>query len=149
MSATTLAGPPTSLTLQPSATTITAGNSINLSVKAVDVNGKPCNGVNVEVTSSTGQSWSVPITNGVGTVPGSIALTKPGLVTFEATYGAFVFTADTITVQAASQSNTIWSGYAASPGSGVTAVGATWVAAQSHRLQRRSGRRVGRHRWLR
>ncbi len=127
VSATTLAGAPATLKLQPSSTTITAGGSVGLTVTALDANGKPCNNVDVVVTSSAGLNDIVTITNGVGTLPSPITLSTPGVVHFSVTFGASVFASASVNVQAPSQTSTTWSGYAASPGSGVTGVGATWV----------------------
>lgn len=126
--ATTLPGPPASVTISTSATTITSGNSLSATITARDMLGYNCNNVDVELTATTGQSWSVPITNGVGTVQG-ITFTNPGTVVLETSYGnvgSDIATA-LITVDAATTTSGIWSGYAVAPGSGVTAAGQTWV----------------------
>ncbi len=129
ITAETLPGTPTSVTIQPSATTITAGNPLNVTIDAWDINGVPCNNVDINVTTSTGSQWSVPIYNGVGTVPCPLTFTNPGTVVIETSYRnvGSDLKAILITVNAFQETAVNASGYLADPGSGVTAVGATWV----------------------
>jgi hypothetical protein len=125
----TLPGTPTSVTIQTSATTITAGSPLTVTIHAWDMYGVPCNDVNVSVSTTTGLNWSVPISDGVGTVPGPLTFTNPGTVVITTSYGnvGSDSKAVLITVDAVSTTYPNWSGYAAAPGSGVTAVGASWV----------------------
>ena len=89
VSATTFPATPYTITVHSSATTITAGTALGVTITALDESGEPCNNVSVTLNSSnTGQNWSVPISNGTGTL-NLTTLTKAGTVTLTASYGSF------------------------------------------------------------
>ena len=117
---------------------VTAGTGFSLKVTALDAYGNVATGYNgkATLTASDGQSVSPSTvsfasssaTPGVATV--TTVLNEPDTpVTLKATAGSIKGQSGTITVEAAMlfSSPGTWSGYAATPGSGVTAVGATWV----------------------
>jgi hypothetical protein len=95
------------------------------------------------ITASDGQQVtlnSIDWSNGVGTAavtlsePDIVKLTVSNLVVTTSRLGfpiifhvAVPETTGSIFVQGPSTTNSLWSGYASSPGSGVTAVGGTWV----------------------
>ena len=123
---TTPAGPPASLTIQAFPTSVVAGSATSISVTALDALGKPSSNVDIELTASTGQSWMVPLTDGIGTV--SCTFTTPEVVSIQATLGSIESQYESITVEAPqAAADSLWTGYAADPGSGVTAVGASWI----------------------
>ncbi len=125
--ATTLSGPPATLGVFTWQLSVTAGQSMAVTVTAFDQYGKYSDSnINVELTASTGQSWTVPIDGGSGDVYVNFA--HAGTVSLQATYGSITSASATVTVDAPTMSlNSIWTGYAATPGSGVTAVGGSWI----------------------
>ena len=121
----------------PDVNSVTAGTSWSLMVLAVDAFDNLTKGYagTATLTTSDGQSVSPSSIafNPWGATPGivrmPVTLNEPDTVTITATAGSVTGTSSTITVLAltAIGSPPVWSGYASTPGSGVNAVGASWV----------------------
>ena len=113
--ATTLSGPPARLGVFAWQLSVTAGQSMAVTVTAVDQYGSYCDSnINVELTASTGQSWTVPVDDGSGEVYVNFA--HAGTVSLQATYASITSPSATVTVDAPTASlNSIWTGYGATP----------------------------------
>ena len=139
-------GTSNSITVQPAAaasfslnapTPETVGDGFNLTVTAHDKYGNIATGYSgtAALTSSDGQKVSPSTvafdpsgqTPGVATV--TVTLDEPDTTTLTAAAGSVTGKSASITVDSATYTATLggWTGYTSSPGSGVTAVGATWV----------------------
>ncbi len=115
-------------------TTETSGKAFNVSITAKDKYGNIDTSYATAPTFSASDGQTVSLnsihwSNGVGTA--SVTLNEPDILTLtvsdQGVSGTVKQTTGSIFVQGPSQTNSIWSGYVASPGSGVTAVAGTWV----------------------
>jgi hypothetical protein len=115
----------------------TAGSPFFLLVTAVDAYGNIATGYHgtAKLTTSDGQKVSpgtVSFSSSSGT-PGMatvvVTLDEPDELTLNAAAGSIRGTSGHVDVEAATYSATLggWTGYTCTPGSGVTAAGATWV----------------------
>ena len=95
-------------------------------VSAFDALGKPSSNVSLELIASTGQTWTVPTAGGFASF--TITLSTPEVVSVQAVYGSVKSQFYSLTVTApVAYANPDWTGYEADPGSGVTAVGGSWI----------------------
>ncbi len=116
---------------------MTAGAGSGLTIRPLDAYGNFVTGYQgtATLTSSDGQAVSPStVTFGAsgepqGQVSVNVTLDEPDQVTLTAAAGSVTGTSAPITVDAATYTATNggWTGYTSTPGSGVTAVGATWV----------------------
>ncbi len=130
-------GPAVSFQVYVSSTYVTAGSELGVTVDAFDAYGNAATGYTgtATLTASDGQAVSPStVTFGSsgeqpGTTFANVKLDEPDSLTLEATAGSITGSSDPITVDASTNTPVLggWTGYASTPGSGVTAVGATWV----------------------
>lgn len=80
---------------------------------------------NVTITASDGQK--VTTTGAVVEGEAIVTLNEPDIVTLTVTAGSATGTTGSIFVDAPTATSTVWSGYAATTGPGVAAVGGSWV----------------------